>query len=92
MSERKCTEGDDIEDDRPTVFGMQPIAVHLYGKHSVNAEFLGIGVSGEDALRVLAQKLFVAGFAPDRELVLVRGGERVGKTTVGRAAGVDQHE
>ena len=83
-----CAEGDDIIDDRPAVFGTQPIVVHLYGKHSVNAEFLGIGVSGENALKVLAQKLFVAGFAADRELRLIRGGEEIGRTTVAEAAGV----
>ena len=84
-----CAEGDDIIDDRPAVFGTQPIVVHLYGKHSVNAEFLGIGVSGENALQVLAQKLFVAGFAPDRELKLMRGGDVIGRTTIAKAAGIE---
>jgi hypothetical protein len=37
-------------------------------------------------------RLFQAGFGSDRRLVVFKGGERVGSTTIGKAAGVDLDE
>ena len=81
-----CAEGDDAPDDRP-------IRVLQYGNQFVStddSETLGMSATGENALQTLAMRLFQAGFAPERQLVLFRGGERVGSTTIGNAAGVSE--
>jgi len=87
-----CAEGDDIDDPRPFAFSERPIRVICYGDQFVatdDAETLGLSATGPDAIATLAMRLFQAGFDPERHLVLFRGGKRVGRTTIGRAAGVN---
>jgi hypothetical protein len=85
------SEGDDL----PFAFSERPIRVILYGGQFVSiddGETIGLSASGPDALATLAMRLFQAGFDPERHLILFRGGERVGRTSIGKAAGVDGHE
>jgi len=75
-------EGDDFE---------RPIRVIMFGGQFVSTddgETIGMSATGPDALQTLAMRLFQAGFNPDRALSLYRGGQHVGKTTIGKAAGV----
>jgi hypothetical protein len=83
-NDNAALEGDDIE---------CPIRVLLHGSQFAgtdDAETLGMSATGPSALQTLAMRLFQAGFAPERQLVLFRGGERVGATSIGVAAGVSE--
>jgi hypothetical protein len=44
-----------------------------------------VNATGPNALATLAMHLSLHGFVPDQELVLFRGGQRVGKTSIGEA-------
>ena len=86
-NDNAALEGDDIGPSE------RPIRVLQYGNQFVStddSETLGMSATGENALQTLAMRLFQAGFAPERQLVLFRGGERVGSTTIGNAAGVSE--
>jgi hypothetical protein len=81
-----CLEGDDIPDDRP-------IRVILFGGQFVStddSETVGMSASGPDALATLAMRLFQSGFDPQRSLVMYKGGQYIGRTTIGKAAGVNE--
>jgi len=74
--------GEDIE---------RPIRVILFGGQFVStddAETLGLSASGPDALQTLAMRLFQSGFDPQRSLAMYKGGVYIGRTTIGKAAGV----
>jgi hypothetical protein len=79
-----CCEGDDTPDDGAA------IRVNMYGDQFCAVADGGcwddISATGPNALATLAMHLSLHGFVPDQELVLFRGGERVGKTTVGEAS------
>jgi hypothetical protein len=78
-------------DDNLADIGESPIRVILYGSQFASCDdgdALGMMASGPKPLELLAMRLFQAGFDPERPLILFRGGERVGKTSVGVAAGV----
>jgi len=80
---RPVAEGDDIE---------RPIRVILFGGQFVStddSETVGLSATGPDALRTLGMRLFQAGFSPNRRLVLYRAGQCIGKTTIGKAAGIE---
>jgi hypothetical protein len=49
-----------------------------------------MSASGPDALATLAMRLFQSGFDPQRSLVMYRGGQYIGRTTIGKAAGVNE--
>jgi hypothetical protein len=78
-----CAEGDDVPDDRP-------IAVVLFGSSfaATADEKMGrnISVSGHNAVARLAEHLLAAGHHPDRELLLHRAGQFIGKTSIAQAA------
>jgi hypothetical protein len=81
-----CLEGADVPDDRP-------IRVILFGGQFVStddSETVGMSASGPDALATLAMRLFQSGFDPQRSLVMYKGGQYIGRTTIGRAAGVNE--
>ena len=70
----------------------RPIRIILFGGQFVSTddnETLGLSATGPDALQTLAMRLFQSGFSPERQLLLFRGGERVGRMTIGQAAGVN---
>jgi hypothetical protein len=74
-------EGDDIPDERP-------IRVILFGGQFVStddAETIGLSATGPDALQTVAMRLFQSGFDPARVLSLYRGGQHIGRTTIGKA-------
>jgi hypothetical protein len=78
-------EGDDIPDERP-------IRVIMFGGQFVStddSDTIGMSATGPDALQTLATRLFQSGFDPQRSLVMYRAGQYIGRTTIGRAAGVD---
>jgi hypothetical protein len=77
-------EGDDVE---------RPIRVILFGGQFVStddSDTLGMSASGPDALATLAMRLFQSGFDPQRSLVMYKGGQYIGRTTIGKAAGVNE--
>lgn len=88
MDCKPVAEGYDIPDKRP-------IRVILFGGQFVStddSETIGLSATGPDALQTVAMRLFQSGFDPQRTLNLYRGGVFVGRTTIGKAAGVDSHE
>jgi hypothetical protein len=79
-------EGDDVPDDRP-------IRVILFGGQFVStddSETIGMSATGPDALQTLAMRLFQSGLDPQRSLVMYRAGQYIGRTTIGKAAGVSE--
>lgn len=77
-----CCEGDDIIED--------PIQVILHGAmfaSTATDNIPKLSATGPNALRTVASQLLHAGFDGDRLLLLYRGGEPVGKMTIGQAAG-----
>jgi hypothetical protein len=85
MVSNAALEGDDFD------ISERAIRVILYGSQFASCDdgdALGMCASGPEPLATLAMRLFQAGFSPERPLVLFRGGERVGSTTIGKAAGV----
>jgi hypothetical protein len=65
------------------------IRIMMYGDQFAacdDADAVGFSASGTNALATLAGRLLAAGFDPDRALILFRGAERVGRTTVAVAA------
>ena len=69
----------------------RPIRVIFFGVQFVStddAETIGLSATGPDALQTLAMRLFQSGFDAERALVMYRGGQYIGKTTIGKAAGV----
>jgi hypothetical protein len=79
-------EGDDVPDDRP-------IRVIMFGGQFVStddSDTIGMSAAGPDALQTLATRLFQSGFDPQRALVMYRGGQYIGRTTIGKAAGVNE--
>ena len=75
------SEGDDISDE--------PLKVFSYGDQFVSGdETLGLSAQGPDALATLARRLVQSGFDPERRLIILKGSERVGSTTIAAAAGI----
>ena len=71
----------------------RPIRVILFGGQFVStddSETVGMSASGPDALATLAMRLFQSGFDPQRSLVMYKGGQYIGRTTIGKAAGVNE--
>ena len=80
-----------LEANSTTDPNAEPIRVILYGRQFAatgNCELAAVTASGPGCLKSLALQLFAAGFDPDRVLTLHRGGEEIGTTTIGVAAGV----
>ena len=83
-----ASEGDDID------IGERPIRVLLHGVEFAECDdedLVGLMASGPRPVEQLAKRLFEVGVDPLRPLILFRGGERVGATTIGVAAGVIEH-
>ena len=83
------SEGDDID------FSRLPIRVLLRGDQFAECDdedLVGVMASGPNPVELLAKRLFEAGVEPDRALVLFRGAQRLGRTTVAAAAGMGGHE
>jgi hypothetical protein len=81
-------EGDDIPDKRPLrviLFGGQFVALD-------DSEFVGLSASGPRCLETLASRLLASGFDPDRQMILSRANQNIGRTTVGKAAQQQQQE
>jgi len=79
------SEGDDVD------ISERPIRVILFGGHFVStddSETVGMSATGPDALETLAMRLFQAGFDVRRPLVMYRGGQYIGRISIGKAAGV----
>jgi hypothetical protein len=74
-------EGDDIPDE-------PALRVNLFGEQFAAVDDPGImaSASGHRCLPTLASRLLQSGFDPDRKLILWRGNERVGSTTISIAA------
>jgi hypothetical protein len=73
-------EGDDIPDE-------PALQIALYGK--MWATVVGpaeLSATGPRCLETLAENLLRAGYAPEREVVLYRAGENIGRTTIAAAA------
>jgi len=91
MDCKPVAEGDDIPDNVPPS-EQRPIRVIMFGDGFISTddgETVGISATGPDALATLAMRLFQSGFDPARVLSLYRGGQHVGRTTIGNAAGID---
>jgi len=81
--DKAVAEGDDL----PPVFSERPIKiVTIAGEAFCNDEDL-LDLRATD-LRSLARLMFEAGFDVSRQLLLFRGDQQVGQSTIGRAAGV----
>ena len=75
-------EGDDILDERPLrviLFGSQFAALD-------DAEAMGFSASGPHCVRTMALRLLQSGFDPQRQMILFRANQNIGRTTVGKAA------
>jgi len=89
MDNNAALEGDDIDFSRP------PIRVLLRGDQFAECDdedLVGVMASGPNPVELLAKRLFEAGVAPDRTMVLFRGAQRLGRTTVAAAAGMGGHD
>jgi hypothetical protein len=70
--------GDDVPE--------RPLQIALYEMFATVAGPAELSASGPRCLETLAENLLRAGYAPDREVVLYRAGENIGRTTVAAAA------
>jgi hypothetical protein len=73
----------------------RPIRVLLRGDQFAECDdedLVGVMASGPNPVELLAKRLFEVGADPARVLVLFRGNQRVGRTTVAIAAGMGGHE
>ena len=87
----RLNEGDDYIEYAETHKDERPIRVIMFSGQFVStddSETLGLSASGPDALQTLAMRLFQSGFSAERALVMYRGGQYIGRTSIGRAAGV----
>jgi hypothetical protein len=78
-------EGDDIPDEAPLrtiLFGSQFVAVD-------NPEVMA-SASGPQCLQTMAKRLLQAGIDSEREMILFRANQPIGRTTVGQAAQTQQ--
>jgi hypothetical protein len=74
-------EGDDISDEAPLrviCFGSQFVAVD-------NPEVMA-SASGPACLQTMAKRLLQAGIVSERQMILFRANQNIGRTTVGQAA------
>jgi hypothetical protein len=71
-----------IDDARP------PIRVYCFGSQfaACDGELFGISAQGPNCVATLASQLLRAGRDPSCGLVLYRGGQMIGKISVGEAA------
>ena len=86
IADSACVEGGDIPGDRP-------LRVICFGSNFAtldDREAMGFTASGPNCVQTLAATLLQAGYDADRQLVLFRGGERVGRTTIGKAVQRDR--
>jgi len=82
MSDLACAEGDDLPEPRA-------IKIITYGDNFCaveDSELVGFSATGQSCLKTLALRLLNAGQPPDMPVILFRGGERTGKTTLANAA------
>lgn len=71
----------------------RPIRVLLRGDQFAECDdedLVGVMASGLNPVELLAKRLFEVGADPDRVLVLFRGSQRVGRVTIGEAAGMNE--
>lgn len=82
MSTTCCEGSNDLPEPRSLkiiCYGEQFCAVE-------DSELQGFSASGPSCLKTLALRLLSSGHPPDMPVVLFRGGERTGKTTLANAA------
>jgi len=77
-----CGEGDDIPEPR----ALKIICFRDNFCSVEDSELQGFSATGPGCLKSLASRLLAAGHPPDMPVILFRGGERTGKTTLANAA------
>ena len=90
MDDKAAAEGADLDFSNE-----RPIRVLLRGDQFAECDdedLVGVMASGPNPIELLAKRLFEVGVDPDRALVLFRGAQRLGRTTVAIAAGMGGHE